>query len=149
MCPRAEELGGCVGSNACLVEQVWREPARDHFDLACELAFLRCQLQQPAGDRAEREQAAAKLRVVSAMRPRCREALQEPWASERSQLASQRLRRCDQQVAQLTEPGALGVDRSLPCGDERLQRLTFTAICTPIMSVRGEDAARGRTASSA
>src|SRR3954470_23844093 len=89
------------------------------------------------------EQAAAKLRVASAMRPRCREALQEPWACERSQLASQRLPRCDEQVAQLTELGALGVDRSLPCGDERLQRLTFATCARRRRTVRGEDAARG------
>src|SRR3954466_4266967 len=142
-------MGGCVGSNACLVEQVWREPARDHFDLACELAFLGCQLQQPAGDRAEREQPAAKLRVVSAMRPRCRAALQEPWACERSQLASQRLRRCGEQVAQLTEPGALGVDRSLPCGDERLQRLTFAACARRRRTSEVRTLRAARTASSA
>jgi hypothetical protein len=49
---------------------------------------------------------------------RCREALQELRACEWPQLASQRLRGGDEQVTQLTEPSAFGVDRSLPCGDE-------------------------------
>src|SRR5207253_9336337 len=86
--PGEDELGGCVRPDAWLVEQVWCESARDRFDLACELAFLGGQPQQPAGDRAEREQAAAQLGVVSAVRPCCCKALQEPWACERSQLAS-------------------------------------------------------------
>ena len=59
-------MRGGVRSDAGLLEQLRRESAGERFDLACELAFLGGQLQQSAGDRAEREQAAAQLRVVSA-----------------------------------------------------------------------------------
>jgi hypothetical protein len=69
------------------------------FDLAGELAFLGGQLQHASCDRAQGEQAAAQLGVVSALWPcRC-EALQEPCTCERPQLAPQRLRCRDQQVA--------------------------------------------------
>ena len=51
-------------SDAGLVEQLRCELARERFDLACELAFLGGQLQDAAGDRAQREQAAAQLGVV-------------------------------------------------------------------------------------
>ena len=56
------------GSDAGLVEQLRCELAGERFDLACELAFLGGQLQHAAGDRAEREQAAAQLGISSAVR---------------------------------------------------------------------------------
>jgi hypothetical protein len=94
---------------------------------ACELAFLGGQLQHPAGDRAQREQAAAQLGILATVGPCCREALQEPCPRQRPQLAAQRLRCCDQQIAQLAEPGPFGVDGSLAGGHKCLQRLAFTA----------------------
>ena len=60
-------MGGGVGSDAGLVEQLRGELAGDRLDLACELAFLGGELQDAAGDRAEREQAAAELWIVSAV----------------------------------------------------------------------------------
>jgi hypothetical protein len=55
------------------------------------------------------------------------EALQQACACQRPQLAAQRLRGCDQQVAQLAEPRAFGVDRAFPCSYQRLQRLALAA----------------------
>jgi hypothetical protein len=52
--------------------------------------------------------------------------LQQTRTGQRPQLAAQRLRGCDQQVAQLAETGTLGVDRAFACGHQRLQRLAFT-----------------------
>ncbi len=109
---------GGVRSDAGLVEQLRCELARERFDLACELALLGGQLQHAAGDRAQREQAAAQLGVASAVWSCCCEALQEPCSCQRPQLAAQRLRGRDQQVAQLAEPGAFGVDRSFACGHQ-------------------------------
>ena len=97
------------------------------FDLACELALLGGQLQDASSDRAQREQAAAQLGVASAVGSGRCEALQQPGAGQRPQLAAQRLGRRDQQVAQLAEPGAFGVDRAFACGHQRLQRLAFAA----------------------
>jgi hypothetical protein len=48
-----------MGSDAGLVEQLRCEGTSDRFDFACELALLRGQLQDAAGDRAQREHAAA------------------------------------------------------------------------------------------
>ena len=62
-----------VRSDARLVEQLWCQCLCERFDLAGELALLDGQLQHPACDRAEREQAAAQLRVVSATGSGCRE----------------------------------------------------------------------------
>jgi hypothetical protein len=94
--PGEDELCGGVRSNAWLFEQVWCEFAGDRFDLPCELAFLGGQLQHPAGDRAQREQAAAQLRIaVTGRSCRC-EAAQELCACQRPQLAAQRLRCRDQ-----------------------------------------------------
>ncbi len=109
---------GGVRSDAGLVEQLWCEFAGERFDLACELAFLGGQLQDAAGDRAEREQAAAQFWIAATVGSCCCEALQQPRACQRPQLAAQRLRRRDQQVAQLTESGPLGVDCSLACSDQ-------------------------------
>ena len=61
-------MRGGVGSDAGLVEQLRCELAGERLDLACELAFLGGQLQDSAGDRAQREQAAAKLGIASAVR---------------------------------------------------------------------------------
>jgi hypothetical protein len=91
-------LGGGVRSDAGLVEELACEPAGERFDLACELAFLGGQLQHPPGDRAQREQTAAQLGVLSRVGPGCCEALQQPCPRQRPQLAAQRLRGCDQQV---------------------------------------------------
>ena len=101
-------MGCCVRSDAGLVEQLWCELAGERFDLACELAFLGGQLQHPPRDRAEREQAAAQLRVVSTTGPREGEAPQQPGACQRPQLAAQRLGSRDQQVSELAEAGAFG-----------------------------------------
>ena len=65
--PGEDELGGGVRADAGLVEQLWREFAGERFDLACELALLGGQLQDPAGDRAECEQAAAQLGILAAV----------------------------------------------------------------------------------
>jgi hypothetical protein len=52
---------------------------------------------------------------------------QQAGTGERPQLAAQWLRGCDQQVAQLAETGALGVDRPFARGHQGLQRLALTA----------------------
>ena len=64
-------------SDTGLIEQLWCELARDRFDLAGEFAFLGAQGKDAAGDRAQREQAAAQLGVVSAVWSCCCEALQQ------------------------------------------------------------------------
>ena len=69
------------------------------------------------------------------------EALQQPCSGQRPQLAAQRLRGRDQQVAQLAEPGAFCVDRSLACGHECLQRLAFAARSRCRRPLLGEHAA--------
>jgi hypothetical protein len=81
-------LGGGVGSDAWLVEQLRCELARDRFDLACELALLGDQLQDASGDRAQREQRAAEFWIASIVRSRCREAFQQPRGCQRPQLAA-------------------------------------------------------------
>ena len=53
-----------VWSDSGLVEQLRCELAGERLDLAGELAFLGGQFQDAARDRAEREQAAAQLRVL-------------------------------------------------------------------------------------
>ncbi len=78
-------------SDAGLVEQLRCELAGGRFDLVCELAFFGGQLQDAAGDRAKREQAAAQLRIASTAGPRCCEELQQLCAREWPQLAAQRL----------------------------------------------------------
>ncbi len=118
--PGEHELCGRMRSNTWLVEQLRGELASDRFDLACELAFLSGQLQHPPGDRAQRQQASAELGVASSVRPSCCEALQKPCTCQRPQLAAQRLRGYDQQVSQLAEAGALGVDRAFACGHQGL-----------------------------
>jgi hypothetical protein len=117
--------------------------ARQRFDLACELAFLGGHLQDAPRDGAQREQAAAQLWITSAVWPRCREPLQEPRACERPQVRAERLRGRDQQIAQLAETGALGVDRAFPCGHQRLQRLALTACPWCRSPLVGEHAASG------
>ena len=64
---------------AWLVEQLRRGSPGERLDFACEFAFLLGQLQDAAGDRAEREQAAAHLGISSAMRAGRGEALQQAW----------------------------------------------------------------------
>src|SRR5205823_12903508 len=110
-----------------LVEQLWCEPARERFDLACEFAFLGGQGEDAAGDRAQREQAAAQFGVGAAVRSRRCETLQEACSRQWPQLAAKRLRRRDQQVAELAEPGAFCVHGALAGSDKRLQRLAFAA----------------------
>jgi hypothetical protein len=61
--------------------------------------------------------------------------LQQPRPCQRPQLAAQRLRGRDQQIAQLTDAGTLGVDRAFARGHQCLQRLAFTAgprCCWPL-----------------
>ena len=55
------------------------------------------------------------------------EALQQPGRGQRPQLAPQRLRRGDQQVSQLAEPGALGIDGALASSNQCLQRRALAA----------------------
>ena len=62
---------------------------------------------------------------------------------QRPQLAAQRLGGRDQQVSQLAESGALGVDRAFACGHKCLQRLAFTAGPRRRRPLLGEHAARG------
>ena len=83
-------MRGGVGSDAGLVEQLRCELAGECFDLACEFAFLGGQLQDAAGDRAQREQAAAKLgdRVGSRVAWRRGAATGVPVVSGRSSLRS-------------------------------------------------------------
>jgi hypothetical protein len=76
-------LCGGVRSDAGLVEQLWCESARERFDLPCKFTFLGGQLQHASGDRAQREEAAAKLGVVSAVRSGRCEALQQPCPCQR------------------------------------------------------------------
>ena len=67
---------------------------------------------------------------------RC-EALQKPCSCQWPQLAAERLRSRDQQVAELAEPGAFCVDGSLASRHKCLQRLAFTArsrCCRPLLS---------------
>jgi hypothetical protein len=116
-----------VRSDAGLVEQLWCKSARECFDLACELAFFCRQLQDASGDRAQREHAAAELRIASTTGSCRREAAQQSSTGERPQLATQRVRGGDQQVSQLAEAGTIGGDRALACGHQCLQRLAFTA----------------------
>ena len=116
-----------VRSDARLVEQLWCQCLCERFDLAGELALLNGQLQHPACDRAEREQAAAQLRVVSATGSGCREPLHEARTGEGPQLAAQRLRRGDQEIPELAERGPLRVDGACSCSDKRLQRLSLAA----------------------
>ena len=71
----------------------------ERLDLACELAFLGSELQDPAGDRAQREQAATQFRVMPAGGSGRGEALQQPGRRQRPQLAPQRLPGGDQQVS--------------------------------------------------
>ena len=142
-------MGGGVRSDAGLVEQLRRELAGERFDLACELAFLGGQLQDAAGDRAQREQAAAEFGIASAVGSSRCEALQQPGAGQRPQLAAQRLRGRDQQVAQLAEPGALRVHRAFAGGHQCLQRLAFAA-CRGVAGRSWPSTLRAaRTASSA
>jgi hypothetical protein len=105
-----------VRSNTGLVEQLRRELACERFDLACELALFGGQLQDASGDRAQREHAAAELGIPLTSGSYCSELVEQPRTCERPQLAAQRLRRCDQQVAQLAEPGTSGVDGAFACG---------------------------------
>ncbi len=110
--PRCDqERTSCAArrSDTGLVEQLRRELAGQRFDLACELALLVGQLQDPSGDGAQREQAAAQLWITSALWPCCREPLQEPRACQRPQLRAERLRRRDQQIAQLARPARLAL----------------------------------------
>ena len=86
--PGEDELGGGVWPDSGLVEQLRCERAGERFDLPCELALLGGQGQHPAGDRAEREQTAAQLSVVLAVRAGCCEALQQPCPGQRTQLAA-------------------------------------------------------------
>ena len=53
--------------------------------------------------------------------------MQQPGPCQRAQFAAQRLGCGDQEVSQLAEAGALGVDRAFACGHQCLQRLAFTA----------------------
>ena len=130
-------------TDAGLVEQLRCELARERLDLACELALLGGQLQDASGDRAQREQAAAQLGVASAVGSRCGEAVQQPCAGQRPQLAAQRLGCRDQQVAQLAEPGALRVHRAFASGHQRPQRLAFAARPRRRRPLLGEHAAGG------
>ncbi len=133
-----------MGYDTGLDEQLRCEPAGERLDLACELAFLNGQLQHAAGDRAQRKHAAAQLRVALAARPGCCEALQEPCPCQRPQLAAERLRGRDQQIAQLTQTRTLGVDGSFASGDKCLQCLAFPASARRRRPLAGEHAA-GRT----
>ena len=114
---------GGVWSDAWLIKQLRRELARDGFDLACELAFLSGQLKHASGDRAQREHGPAEFWIASTVGSSCCEAFQQPCGCQWPQLAAQRLRGCNQQIAQLAQSGALGVDRSFPCSHKCLQRL--------------------------
>jgi hypothetical protein len=120
-------LCGGVRSDAGLVERLRCESAGERFDLACELALLEGQLQHPSGERAQCEQAAAKLGVASSLGSRRGKALHQACSCQRPQLSAQRLRGCDQEVTQLAERRTLRVDRTLACSHQRLQRLAFAA----------------------
>ena len=86
---------------------------------------------------------AAQLGVASTVGSGCCEACSSRARCQRPQLAAQRLRGRDEQVAQLAEPGALGVDGSFPCGHQRLQRLAFAAGPRRRRPLLGEHAAGG------
>ncbi len=97
---------------------------------------------------------AARARCRAARGRVCRRAgrgqpLQQPCPCQRPQLAAQRLRRRDQQVAQLAEPGALGVDGAFARGHQRLQRLAFAAGARRRRPLLESTLRAARTASSA
>ena len=105
--------------------------------LVVATAFLGGQGKDAAGDRAQREQAAAQLGLLSAVRSGRCEALQKPCSCQWPQLGAQRLRSRDQQITQLTEPGPFCVDGSLASSHKCLQRLAFTTrsrCCRPLLA---------------
>ncbi len=90
------------------------------FDLAGELALLSGQLQHPSGDRAQREQAAAQLRVVSAAAGRVagetlQAAVHASAAAARSAAGSGVV---INRSRSWQSPARLGVDCSFACGDQ-------------------------------
>jgi hypothetical protein len=122
-----DELRGCERSDTWLVEQLRCELASDGFDLAGEFALFGGQLQHASCDRAQREQCAAELLIMSPLRSCCSQALQQPCARQRPQLTTQRFGRRDQEVSQLAEAGTLGVHRPLTRGHQRPQCFAFAA----------------------
>jgi hypothetical protein len=80
-----------------------------------------------ASDRAQCLQRATQLDVAVHRRPYRGESTQQLRACQRAQLAPQRLRGCDQQIAQLAHPSSARVHSTLPSSHKRPQRLTFTA----------------------
>src|SRR5204863_8859797 len=126
---RAEDYhyAGSDGSPAGLVVQGWCDSSCTRLDLARELALLVGQSPHTAGQRAECLQRAAQLNVGAALQSHGGESTQQLGAAQRPQLAAERFRCRDQQVAELAESRAAGVDRALARRHQRTQRLSLAA----------------------
>jgi len=75
-------LRGRDWADARLVEQRPRLPRYQGLDLALELAFLGCERLHTAGERAQRDQRAAQLRVLVPVRAHRPKATEQPRARE-------------------------------------------------------------------
>jgi hypothetical protein len=116
-----------VRFNAGLVEELRGEFAFEGFDLATEISFLCLKLEHASSDRAQSEHAPTQLGIASPFGSSGCQAAQQWSLRQQPQLAAQRLRGRDQQVAQLGKSRALRVDSSFPCRHQRLQCLTIAA----------------------
>src|SRR5262245_44739809 len=76
--PGDKDLRGRGRTDAGLVEQRWRESRDQGLDLAVELAFLSRERLYAAGERAQRDQRAAQLRVGVVVRPHCCQTCEQP-----------------------------------------------------------------------
>ena len=110
----------------------------------------RGELLDPAGEAAQRLQRAAQLDVAVAATADRREPLQQLAAGERPQLAAQRLRGGDDQVAQLAEAWLGARDSAVACRHQRPQRFPLAAGAWPGRLRAAPSTTRAaRTASSA
>ena len=109
------------------VEQLRCERADQHLDLLCQLAFLGAQLLDATSERAQGEQRSLELGVAAAVRATGREPSEQACAAEWAQLAAERLGAGDEQVRQLAEGGSFRVHGPVTGGQQRPQRLAFSA----------------------
>jgi hypothetical protein len=111
--PGEHDLRGRGRADAGLIEQLRCQRVRELFDLARELALFVGQVLDAASDRAQRLQRAARLDVTVTCRAYRGQSTQQLRACQRTQLAPQRLRCRDQQVAQPAEPSSFRIHRAL------------------------------------
>jgi len=116
--------------------------AGERFDLTGELALLDGQLLDAARDRTQGLERSAQLDVLVAVGPRSGESTQQLGAAKWPQLAAERLRGGDEQVAQLAETGAARVDGAFAGGHQGAQRLSFAAGARLAGMLLGEHAPR-------